>query len=441
MPFMDRLDLFAVSGESRGSTYDAVAGLERRGLVDSVPHASDLIVPTRRYSVTAAGLRRLAEEDDDDLDELLRAYPASSQWRRILLRRLDAVAVIYRVASGIAYVDGPIRFRWYRGLPLDAAVTLSGGRAVGMVRQGTTSDRAGFAKRLWRLFEGPATLMGSALPRTLLVVVPDAVRLNHARRILRNSPVRAYLATEEDTAAAGPFDPVWQGAYASSTVDLDRIVSRARSGAWIPAEPQPKRASLPVAADLRGTDRRRPNHLLPSILKPSDKRALDTLADWPWIASRDFAGLLGVSRPRASQLTSRLGRLGLVSPVSAGGRWRFALSDRGLSLLAHRDRTSVGVAFKRWSARPIDPESPTTWRNVTGTRSRQLLRNVEHTEAVHRFLAALGRQVRSTRDCELVQIDPPHRASRHFRYQDVLRSVHPDAVRRCRSSWNGSAGP
>ena len=78
-----------------------------------------------------------------------------------------------------------------------------------------------------------------------------------------------------------------------------------------------------------------------------------------------------------------------------------------------------------------------TWRNVAGTRSRQLLRNVEHTEAVHRFLAALGRQVRSTRDCELVRIDPPHRASRHFRHEDVLRSVHPDAfgiVRRRRET-------
>lgn len=145
MPFMDRLDLFAVSGQSRGSTYDAVAGLERRGLADSVPHASDLIVPTRRYSVTAARLRCLAEEDDD-MDELLRVHPVSSQWRRILLRRLDAVAVIYRVASGIAHVDGPIRFRWYRGLPLDATVTLSGGRAVGLVRQRTTSDRTSFAK-------------------------------------------------------------------------------------------------------------------------------------------------------------------------------------------------------------------------------------------------------------------------------------------------------
>ena len=436
MPFMDRLDLFAVSGQSRGSTYDAVAGLERRGLADSVPHASDLIVPTRRYSVTAAGLRCLAEEDDD-MDELLRVHPVSSQWRRILLRRLDAVAVIYRVASGIAHVDGPIRFRWYRGLPLDATVTLSGGRAVGLVRQGITSDKTGFAKRLWRLFEGSATLMGSTLPRTLLVLVPDAVRLNHARRILRNAPVRTYLAIEKDATAAGPYDPAWRATYASSMVDLDRIVSRARSGVWIPVEPQPARASPPVSADLRGTDGKRPNHLLPSILKPSDKRVLDTLADWPWIAPRDVEGLLGVARPRFSQLTSRLRRLGLTTLVSVGGERRMALSDRGLSLLAHRDRTSVGIAFKRWSARPIDPESPMTWRNVAGTRSRQLLRNVEHTEAVHRFLAALSRQVRSTRDCELIQIDPPHRASRHFRHEDVLRSVHPDAfgiVRRRRET-------
>ena len=45
------------------------------------------------------------------------------------------------------------------------------------VRQGITADRSGFAKRLWRLRDGP-------MPGALLVLMADAVRLRHARRLL-----------------------------------------------------------------------------------------------------------------------------------------------------------------------------------------------------------------------------------------------------------------
>ena len=49
---------------------------------------------------------------------------------------------------------------------------------------------------------------------------------------------------------------------------------------------------------------------------------------------------------------------------------------------------------------------PLTWRNVSGSRSRQLLRNVEHTGAVHWFLAALAEQARAS-GWEVAQFDPP----------------------------------
>ena len=70
------------------------------------------------------------------------------------MERLDAVGVIYRLASSIAAEQGPIGLRWYRAAPLDASIQLPDGRNVGVVRQGLTSDRTGFAKRLWRLREG-----------------------------------------------------------------------------------------------------------------------------------------------------------------------------------------------------------------------------------------------------------------------------------------------
>ena len=412
MPFLDRLDLFAVSAWSRGSTYDAASRLERIELVNSVRHATNLIVPTRRFSVTAPGRHYLAEEDDVGIEELLRFYLVPSQWRRVLLRRLDAVGVIYLVASAIAHVAGPIRFRWYRGLPLDAAVSLSDGRTIGLVRQGATSNRSAFAKRLWRLIGEPAAWPQSGLPHTFLVLVSDPVRLHYVRRLLRDAPVRANLATEEEAAGAGPYEQVWRAPNGSAAVDLDRIVIRAKPGGRLPREPRPLRASLPVDADLHSYGGDLPDHLLRSAFKPADKRTLDALADWPWIVSHDLEGLLGVSGARMSHLTARLRLLGLVSAVPAGTRHRLCLSDRRLTLLARRDRSAVGAALKRWSLSPIDPQFAISWRNVTGTHSRQLIRNLEHTEAVHQFIAALCRQARTSRIYQILQIDPPHRAAR-----------------------------
>ena len=84
------------------------------------------------------------------------------------------------------------------------------------------------------------------------------------------------------------------------------------------------------------------------------------------------------------------------------------------------------MARKRWSVALEDAEGPFEWRNVTGRRGRQLLRNTEHTAAVHGFLAALAAQA-PLLGWEVVQLDPPRRASRHFRHDDRMRAVNPDA--------------
>ena len=125
-------------------------------------------------------------------------------------------------------------------------------------------------------------------------------------------------------------------------------------------------------------------------------------------------------------MLERLKELELVLVADTEGRRCLALSDRGLAALARRDRTAVGLARQRWSAAPVKPGVPLTWRNVHGSRSRQLLRNLEHTQAVHWFLAVLANQSRS-QGWKVVQFDPPRRASRFFRHDDRLHSVRPDA--------------
>ena len=282
-----------------------------------------------------------------------------------------------------------------------------------MVRQGPAADRTAFAKRLWRLGQGP-------LPGAVLILASDGVRLRHARGVLARTPVNALLALERDAALGGAGARVWRPASGNAILDLGYALERLRPGGEIPVEGPPSQASLPggLAADA--------HRALPALLKPAEKRALDLLADWPWLLQRDMAGLLAVSETRISRLMNPLEGFGLASRIpSAGGR------------LARRDRTSVGVARRRWSVNPIDHARPMDWRNLTGGRSRQLLRNLEHTAAAHGFLAALARQSRAL-GWETAQLDPPHRASRHFRHRGALRSVNPDAfgvLRRGPATW------
>ena len=429
MPFLDRLELAAVCGLPDRSAYNAVAALERRGLATSLPHATPLLRQTRRYYLTAAGLGQLAEFEGLTLEQLLRRYPVSAGWRRILLQRLDAVAVIYRLTSSIAAVHGVAGFRWYRGLPLDAGITLADGRTVGVVRQGLTADRTGFAKRIWRLREEP-------LPGGLLLLLPDEVRLIHARRLLAGAPFPSLLALERDAALGEPDRPAWRPPSVNAVLDLGAALSHFAQVGELLVEPSPSRAVLPRDIDTDATASGGPDWLLPTLLKPAGKLALDLVSDWPWIATQRLRMLMGVSQGRLSQVLLPLTDAGLIDRISCQGQ-RLALADPGLALLARRDRASVGVAKKPWSAAPIDPRKPLDWRNVSGRRSRQLLRNIEHTAAVHGFLAALAEQARSL-GWEVVQLDPPHRASRHFRYEDRLRSVLPDAfgvLRRGNAAW------
>ena len=418
-PFPDRLDLAALSGWSRGAVYAAMDKLKEGGMVDAIPHATPLLPPTRRYFLTAEGLEELAELESVSPDGLLHSRPVSSRWQRLLLERLDAVGVIYRLAAAVANAEFPIGFRWYRAAPMDAGILLPGGRTVAVMRQGLTADRTGFSKRLWRLREGPP-------PGGVLVLAPDEVRLRQARRMLAGAGFPVFLALERAAARASPDSPIWHSPSIAAGLDLRYVLSLLDRGGGLPVEAQPARAALPGGIDLDGPADDAPDWLLPARLGPSEKRALDLLSDWPWASRRDLAGFMGVSERRASQLVAGLECYGLARQADAGRYGRLALTDRGLALLARRDRTSVGTARQRWSTAPLDPDEPLAWRNVSGSRSRQLLRNLEHTGAVHGFLTALVEQAQP-HGWEVVQLDPPRRASRYFRHDGRLHSVLPDA--------------
>ena len=246
MPFLDRLEMASLAVRSRGGVYEAVGRLEDAGLIASVSHGTPLLAPTSRYYLTEGGVNALALGEAQPVNQLLPEYPLSLRWRRILLERLDAAAVIYRLA--LADLGHPVRFRWRRALPQDADVVLPEGRVLAIVRQGATAERAVFAKRLWRLAPCPR-------PGAFLVMVPDEVRQRQTVVMLREalpaaSLVPAFFALERHAAAASAADPIWRSS-AGAALSLSEAVGRANPGGVMAAEPPLVRISVPRDIELR----------------------------------------------------------------------------------------------------------------------------------------------------------------------------------------------
>ena len=421
MPLLDRLELAAVAGMYEEASHLALSSLKRKGLAEFVSHAAPHTPSSRRWWLTADGLVKLAEEDGLDVNQLLLTRPVSARWQRLLLARLDGVALIYRLASAVASVAGPPGFRWYRGAALDAAMTLPGGRTLGVIRQGATIDRTAFSHRV-RWLPDP----GRPQPRGLLALMPDEARLRDARRLLSRYPGPVYLALEEHVANASAGDRVWRLARTPAVLSLEEALGNLRPGGRLPSEPPLTRISLPEELAVSLQRENIPDHLLPSVLKPAAKRVLDCLSDWPWITLEDLAGLLNLSQSHVSGVCLHLTRLGLASRVSLGGRRRLVLSRKGLALLARRDRASISTAVRRWSAEPEGGHPVCCWQDVTGSRSRPLARTIEHTQAVHRFMAGLVRQANQNPGFSVSQVSPPHHSTRYFPHRNRLRSIHPD---------------
>ena len=421
MPFLDRLELAAVSGLTERTAHNALMRLREGGLADFVQHAGPLTASTRRWYVSACGVGLLAQMDETPVDQLLRRLPVSAHWQRLLLERLDAVAAIYRLASGVAAAEGEFRFRWYRGAALDAAMMLEDGRTLGVIRQGATVDRTAFSDRFRRLLDPR-----EPVPRALLALMPDGARLRQDRRLMARYPGPAFLAVEQDAANTLSGDPVWHLTSGPAVLSLEEVLERLSPGGSLPVEPQFSRRSPPRDLSIPPEPENTQGHLLPVVLKASHKGVLDRLAEWPLITAYDLRSLTGLSPSNLSQVITRLERLGLAAKFRLAGRSRLALTRRALAYVARRDRASVAEAVKRWGVELADGSTPATWRQVPGTRSRPLARTIDHTDAVHRFLGRMSEQA-SKRGCRVVQLDPPHRAVRRFRHRGRLRSIHPDA--------------
>ena len=413
--------------------------LTERGLVDSVAHHLSVLGtrPQRRYSPTAKGVTAggMATKGQE---HMLRAYPVSKQWFRLLSERLDAVAVLYRVAALVADADphnDPVRVDHYRRGPYDMLLTLSGGRSIGLTRQGPMLPTANLRYRL-RSIE---RLHSSDRPFVTLVLTHADQAARRAIRSLGDPSEhrRTFVATEGELLAGDHDGDVWQqcgsGLGDDPPVQVSPDVSLADILAWMDRlldspysflgkEPKP----YPDALYPSGVQAAMPEpteqltSTLAVRLARAEKDVLDLLAAWPLCTRELLAGLMGgVTLRRVNQVLRSLSQRGL---VRADGPLHM-LTDEGLTYLARRDRAAVGLTLDRWSTEP-SYSNPDVY---VGTALRALASQMRHHAGVIDFVAALSAEVARSTDHDLFDLLPTSRSSIGYRYDWITYVIHPDA--------------
>ena len=100
MPFIDSAELAGILGEAHSTVHRALTGLLADDTVGRVSHGTAHLPSSQRYFLTANGIREAAQVlDFDTPSDFVRAYPTSREWLTLLIRRMDAVASVYRLAA------------------------------------------------------------------------------------------------------------------------------------------------------------------------------------------------------------------------------------------------------------------------------------------------------------------------------------------------------
>ena len=418
------------------------------GLADSVSHRLGALGPNpqRRYFPTGKGIRAAAAFEWGT-KSFLADHPVSRQWFRLLTERLDAVAVLYHVAARVADADpegDPVRVDHYRQGPYDLLITLSGGRSVGVLRQGPTLPSPNPRYRLRTAENLPV----SQRPTVTLVITGSDQATRRAVRTLGHTVEHQtfFVATEGEQLAGDHRAVAWQqcghgmGAQVKIAphLSLENIVAsigwlvdryaRDRRDKTPPAKRQPEpdpyalypthlRSAMPDPSEqVKGS--------LAVRLTRAEKDTLDLLAAWPLCTTEQLAGLMGgVTRRRVNQVLRSLANRSLVRSENR----RHVLRDDGLRYLARRDRAAVRIALGRWSAR---------WRRrrrgkapvYAGTSLRSLDSQLDHQDAINTVAAALSAGAARSQDHHLLELLPTSRSSIGYRYQGADYVIHPDAT-------------
>ena len=346
-PFVDSAELALILGEPHTTVHRTLTSLLADGVVERASHGIVHLPSSRRYHLTANGISEAARVlDFDTPSDFVRAYPMSREWLTLLIRRMDAAAAIYRLASSLSPgVDGlHTRVEFHRRGRFDATITLHDGRTIGIVRQGLALRRRSLYDRLRAIAEYDYIRR----PGTVLILVPSVWEERLTTRFCDDRNIDdCYVAVESRDALERRDLRIWRSAswvIGGRFFSLKGVISRSSPGGRPRAQsPERKRASIP-----------QPERMVEAAptfgLSPSEKRTLDLITDHPMIPREHLALWLGISGGRVSQMTHSLVKIwGLVERRGKRGDTRYTLSAEGIRYITHRDRAQLPTTQGIWS--------------------------------------------------------------------------------------------
>ena len=132
-PFVDSAELALILGEPHTTVHRVLTGLLAEGIAGRVSHGTAHLPSSQRYHLTAQGIGEATDVlGSETPSDFVRAYPASREWLTLLIRRMDAVAAIYRLAASLSPgIDGlRSHVEFHRRGRFDATITLHDGRQL-----------------------------------------------------------------------------------------------------------------------------------------------------------------------------------------------------------------------------------------------------------------------------------------------------------------------
>ena len=421
-PFVDSAELARILGEAHATVHRALNGLLADGIAGRVSHGTAHLPSSGRYSLTAQGIGEAAGMlDFDTPSDFVRAYPVSREWLTLLIRRMDAVAAVYRLAASLSPGIDALRshVEFHRRGRFDATITLHDGRSFGIVRQGLALRRRSLYDRLRAIAEYDYTRR----PDTVLILVPSVWEERLTTRFCEERNIRdCYVGVESRDALERRDLRLWcctSWVIGSRFFSLQGVISRASPGGGPRTQsPERKRASLP-----------RPERMARAApafgLSPSEKRTLDLVTDHPMIPRGHLALWLGVSEGRVSQMMrSLVNTWGLVERRGQRGNVRYTLSAEGIRYVTHRDRAQLPTTRGIWST-ALTTDTQGRRRHV-GHRIETWARQTRHADGITWFLSKLEAEARADPGSEMLWSVPTARSDRAYNWGDS--AIAPDAV-------------
>ena len=421
-PFVDSTELAGILGEPHATVHRTLASLLAEGIIGRVSHGTAHLPSSQRYHLTAHGVSEAAWVlGYDTPSDFVRAYPVSREWLTLLIRRMDAVAAVYRLAASMSPGNDGLRSRveFHRRGRFDATIILHDGSSFGVVRQGLALRRRSLYDRLRAI----AQYGYGRRPGTVLMLVPSAWELRRTARFCIVNDLRdCYVAVESRNALERTDLRLWcepTGLFGLTYYTLEAVSSYGKPvGGPGPQSPERKRASIP-----------NPGRMAQAAaafgVSPSEKRTLDLITDHPMIPREHLALWLGVSEGRVSQMMrSLVDTWGLIERHGKRGDTRYTLSTDGIRYVTHRDRAQLPTTQGIWStALTTDRQGR---RRHVGHRIETWARQTKHADGITWFLSKLQAEARADPDSELQWSVPTARSDRTYNWGES--AIAPDAV-------------